>query len=513
MLVRSLVAAAAGVLLALAFEPVGWALLIPLCVAGFVWSVRGLSARAAVLPGLLFGVGFQFVLLWWMRAVGTDAYLAISAVEAAFFGILGPLTAVVTRWRGWPIWAAAAWLGVEVWRSSWPFSGMPWGRLSFASADIPVAGAMPYLSANGVSLLLALLGTGLLWAALQIRARPIQGTLAIAPLVALVAVPVVTPYHLRPEGTIQVAAVQGNVPGDGSDILLDHRQVTRNLRDATVELAHRIAAGTAPRPDFVLWPENSTAVDPFTDATVNATIQEASRAIGLPILVGGMVRAPDPGQVMNQGIVWDPVTGPGDRYTKRHPVPFGEYIPWRDKVFPSNFGKLREIPYDMLSGTRKAPLHIGGVLVADSICFDVAYDDGLYDQVAGGAQLLVQQTSNALYVYTVQPDQQFEITRLRALETARATAIASPNGISGMVDPSGRVLQRAPRRTQDVLEQELPLSTAITPAVRLGPWLGRGALLATAVMVGIAMVGGYRRRGTPTATTEGPLPVLVGSDR
>ena len=111
-------------------------------------------------------------------------------------------------------------------------------------------------------------------------------------------------------GERTVAVVQGDVPGDGSDILLDHRQVTRNHVEATVELADRVEAGEQPAPDFVVWPENSTAVDPFSSSDINAGIDEASEAVQVPILVGAMVDA-GPEHVLNQGIVWEPGTGCG----------------------------------------------------------------------------------------------------------------------------------------------------------------------------------------------------------
>ena len=155
---------------------------------------------------------------------------------------------------------------------------------------------------------------------------------------------------------------------------------------------------------------------------------------------------------MNQGIVWDPVPGAGDRYTKRHPVPFGEYIPWRN-VFGDSFGKLDMIPRDMLSGTREEPLRVGGALVADAICFDVAYDDGLYDQVDHGAQLVVVQTSNAMFIHTAQIEQQFAISRLRALETrARRSSWRSVNGRTGIIAPDGAVIASAEPRTTAVVD-------------------------------------------------------------
>ncbi|HEU5036996.1 MAG TPA: apolipoprotein N-acyltransferase [Nocardioides sp.] len=479
---RVLAAFVSGVVLSLAFEPVAQPIVIPFAVAAFVLCCRGLRLRSGWIPGLAFGVGFQYVLIVWMRAVGPDAWLALASAEAAFLGVLGSLTAVLTRHRWWPLWVAAAWTAVEVWRSGWPFSGMPWGRLAFAVVDTPVARSLPWIGAVGVSFLLALSGTLLAWVAVARGRERRVAAAALGGLVVVSLVPVALPWKASPESEITVAVVQGDVPGSGDDILYDYRQVTQNQVDMTVQLARDVQTGAEPRPDFVLWPENSTAVDPFRDAQTNSAIRTASAAIGVPIVVGGIVDG-GPGHVLNQGIVWDPVTGAGDRYTKRHPVPFGEYIPARE-FFTRQFGRLAEVPRDMLSGTRSEPLLVAGIPVADSICFDVAYDDGIQAQVARGAQMLTVQTSNATFIHTDQVEQQFAITRLRAVETGRWLAVSSTNGVTGVVAPDGTVVASAEQRTQAVLVEKVGLDSSITPAVRIGPWAGR--LLVALTVIGLA---------------------------
>jgi apolipoprotein N-acyltransferase len=490
-LLRTGSALLAGVLLSLAFEPVGAAYLIPLAVAGFVLSIHGLPARRGWIPGLAFGVGFCYVLMFWMRVVGIDAWIALSALEASFYGILGAVAAALSRRRLAPVWIACAWTGMEAIRSTWPFGGMPWGRLAFGTAETPWASALPYVGQSGLSLLLALAGCLLAQVVVTAgRARVLAAVSAVVVLGVGMA-PALTPYDARTDGTRSVAVVQGNVPGDGDDILLDHRQVTRNHVDATIRLADEVAAGEKAEPDFVLWPENSTAVDPFADSGINASIREASEALRRPILVGAMVDS-GPEHVLNQGIVWIPGAGAGDRYTKWHPVPFGEYIPWRG-VFRSNFGRLALIPRDMKSGTRVQPLRIADTLVADTICFDVAYDDGIHAQIRRGAQLVVVQTSNAMFINTSQIDQQFEISRLRAIETGRSVLVAATNGVSGVVSPDGTVVARAEPKTQAVLTEEVALSTAITPAVRIGPWLGRACVGVAVAAICLGLLP-YRRR-------------------
>lgn len=492
MLQRSFIAIVGGVLLAASFEPLALAWLLPVGVAGFALVTRDLSVRRSGVVGLLFGIAFYVTHIEWMRtSIGPDAWLALSAVEAAFYGLLGLAVPVLRRLPGWPVWLAAAWTTMETVRSGWPFSGMPWGRLSFAAIDTPAAPAVAYVGMTGLSFLLAL--TGFLLAHLvesragdlRLRSAALVGTLA------LLLTPAVGSFDVARTGTTTVAVVQGDVPGPGNDILYDARGVTENHVDATIQLAADVAAGTQPRPDFVLWPENSTAVDPFLDASINGGIRDAVSAIGVPVVVGAIVDD-GPDHILNQGIVWDPVSGPGDRYTKQHPVPYGEYIPYR-RYWDPKFGQLALISRDMKSGSRTAPLRVAGVDLADAICFDVAYDDVLPTQVRAGAELLTVQTSNAKFIFTHQIEQQFAITRLRAIEAGRWLAVASTNGRSGVIAPDGSVVALAEPRATEVLVQEVGLGTDLTPAMRLGAWPSR---LFT-VMTLCALLAGavaYRRR-------------------
>jgi apolipoprotein N-acyltransferase len=512
-LARLLIAVAGGLALSAAFEPIAIAYLAPIGLAAFALAARELTFWRAGLVGLVFGVAFYFTHIDWMRtSIGPDAWAALSTIEALFYGLVGLAVPLVRRLPAWPVWLAATWTAVESLRSDWPFSGMPWGRVSFAAIDTPVAPAVAYVGMTGLSFLLAL--TGFLLAAgaetwLPGAAESVRRTRSVAvggavAVVALLLVPVVAPYEAEETGSAVVAVVQGDVPGPGNDILYDHRGVTRNHVDATIELAE--AGGV--RPDFVLWPENSTAVDPFIETEVRSGIREAVAAIGVPVVVGGLV---DDGadHVLNQGIVWDPVTGPGDRYTKQHPVPYGEYIPFR-RYWDPKFGQLALIGRDMKSGTRTSPLVVAGIPVADAICFDVAYDDVMRDQLVEGAELLTVQTSNASFIFTDQVDQQFAITRLRAIESGRWLVVAATNGITGVIAPDGTVVASADKRTTAVLVEQVGLSTDLTPATRLGAW-------PTWVFTGLSLLGlllggiAYRRqRDHAGSISPSPSEVPVG---
>ena len=487
-LLRCFAAVLGGLVLSAGFAPVGFAPALPVGIAVLVLSVRGSRFRSAWLFGWLFGLAFFGGLLWWLRVVGSDAWAALSVVQSIYFIPLGVALAAVTRLRFWPVWCAGAWVSVETWRGAWPFGGLTWGRLSFGTADTAWAAGLPWFGMTGVSLLIALTGTTLAWLVTTRLRRPLAAALAAAGLAAVTCVPLLATYDIERGRSLTVAAVQADVPGDGTDVLAHHRDITRAFSEATVDLA-----GTGERVDLVVWSENSTAVDPFTDVEARNEITRASDAIGVPILVGGMVNSSREKEVLNQGIVWQPGVGGGDRYTKRHPVPYGEYIPYRGSFIPDTYGQLALIPRDMARGTSLEPLRIAGARIADAICFDVSYDDAIHGQVANGGQLITVQTSNAMFIETAQIDQQFEISRLRAIETGRYVVVAAINGVSGIIAPDGEVVESADPRTRAVIVGDVTLANELTPAVAMGPWPGR--LIVGITFVSIAFIPvTYRRK-------------------
>ncbi len=244
----------------------------------------------------------------------------------------------------------------------------------------------------------------------------------------------------------------------------------------------------------MVWPENSTDIDPFEDPTSYAQISAAVRAAGVPILVGAVLDGPDADHVQNVGIVWSPVTGPGERYVKQHLVPFGEYIPFRS-LLTKLITRLDEIPKDFAPGRQPGVLTIGSTSIGDLMCFEVAYDGLVRSIVNGGAQLIVVQTNNATYAGTGQLAQQFAISRYRAVESGRQVVVASTDGISGFFSASGSVLSRSQVHTQVVLEHGVTLATGVTWGIRLGFWVDLGlSLVALALMV-VAALGIRRRPG------------------
>ncbi|GAA5003008.1 apolipoprotein N-acyltransferase [Actinopolymorpha pittospori] len=499
---RLVLAVASGVALALAFPPFGWEWTTPLAVATLTLACRGARPRMGALLGLVFGLGFLLLLLQWVRVIGVDAWLALSLIEALFIAVLGAALTLVTRLRWWPLWAAALWVGVEFARASFPLGGFPWGRLAYALDDTPMAALASLGGVPLVTFVVALAGNVLLWAVVASRRGPVPRIFAVAVAGALAFGGLLVPLPTEGIGFATVAIVQGNVPSKGLEFLGRARTVTRNHLEATEQLMREVRAGKLPKPDFVLWPENSTDIDPFTDAQTRSIVEQAVQTAGVPVLVGAVLDGPGPNYRRTTGVVWDPTTGPGQIYAKQHPVPFGEYIPFRRQLLPY-IDRLQLVGRDTYAGTEPGKMRIAGYRVGEVICFEVAYD-GIVREVAAGnnSQFLTVQTNNATYTDTGQPQQQFAITRLRSIEYGKATLVASPNGISGAIAPDGKIVAQSKEATRQVYVERVPLRTTPTLAARLGPvpeWVLSLAGLAAIVAALIR-----RRRPSAGAGPAGP---------
>lgn len=488
---RAVSAALGGVLIFLAFPPVGAWPLAPVGAAVTVLAAYRQRARSGALLGFLAGLGLFLPLLTWMQALGVSGvWVGLALLQSLYFAPLGAGLALVTRIPGWPVAAAGLWVAEEAVRGRFPFGGLTWGRLAFSQGDSVFT---PYASLAGapfVTFLVALTGGLAAWAVLGAWRRRIPvaataGAAAIALPALGLAVPVPTDGR-----DITVAAVQGNVPRTGLNAFGQRQAVLNNHVEATHLLADAVRAGRLARPDLVVWPENASDLDPYANPQARRLIDDAVRDVGAPVLVGAM----RDDYTRNIGIAWDPETGPGETYVKRHLVPFGEYIPFRDVLtrYIDLIERLR--PRDVVPGTEPGSLTVGGIPIADAICFDIAYDRTVREAVNGGSKLLVVQTNNATYGGTAQPEQQLAIERLRAVEHGRAVVVAATSGISAIINPRGELLEVSEPFTRELLVQRVPLRGETTLADRLGAtpeWALTGLGV---VAVGVAGAGSVRAR-------------------
>ncbi|MBB4781006.1 apolipoprotein N-acyltransferase [Streptomyces rapamycinicus] len=478
---RSALAVISGLALGLAFPPFGvWPLSL-VAAAALALLTHGRTARQGAWTGFAFGVPFFLLLLKWLSVVGWDAVVGLSIIEAAFLALMGAGLALVSRLPVpalWPLWTACLWVAEEWARDRVPFGGFPWGRLAFANTGSPYTPLAALGGAPLVTFGVALTGGALAGAALTLwrlrgaggfsarRALPAAGAVAVA--AAVTAAGFAVPIPTAADDSVDIAVVQGNVQQPGMDFLGRPMMILDNHVKATLNLAKDVKAGRIAKPDLVIWPENASDLDPFQYREAYARIDEAVRAIGVPVLVGALVDHPTKqGYVENQGIVWDPKSGPGASYTKQHPVPFGEYVPFRQEL-SKVITRLQRVPRDFYPGDHTGVLNVGPARLGDVICFEVAYDEIVRDTVNAGARAIVVQTNNATYGRSGQPEQQLVMSKLRAIEHGRPVITAATSGISAVVAPDGTIEQRTKEFTQDVLTARIPLRDGKTLADRVG---------------------------------------------
>ena len=518
-----LLAAAGGAVTELAFPGRSWWPAAILGMALLFLALRRHSAGWGAVVGLTWGLAFFFPHLYWAYvSVGAVPWVALVLLESAFVAGFGYLWGISSRApllrRSLPAAAVAfatAWTVVEQARSVFPFGGFPWGRLAFSQTDAPTLGLAALGGAPLVSAVVAgagaLVAQGVLRVAVR-RVRPralpsAAGAIALAAAVTTAGLIVPLPTSAEhPAGapggsdTLRIAAVQGNIARLGLDAFSRAREVLENHVVGTEEVARAVGPGGV---DLVLWPENAADLDPRADARARELVVRAADAIEAPILLGTL-RFDEQGRY-NDSVLWTPEEGPVAVYTKQHPAPFAEYIPMRSfaRLFTDKVDLVRT---DMLPGTEVGVVPVAAsrlgrtVLVADAICFEVAYDGLVRSAVLAGGEIIVVQTNNASFGLTQESVQQLAMTRLRAVEHGRTAVQVSTVGVSGIIAPDGAVLARAELFEADQLVETVPLRSTITIADRLGvlPQWAAAVVAALALASGVAAT--RRARVTPAGS-------------
>ncbi|QPK84178.1 apolipoprotein N-acyltransferase [Corynebacterium qintianiae] len=413
---------------------------------------------------------YLYLLPWIGEFVGTLPYVALSLVCALYAIATGIFGALAAR-RRWGFFAFPfIYLAVEWARSSFPFGGFPWVRLAWGQINGPLANLAAWGGPALVTLATVLTGCGVAAVIVYARANLRAGifTAALPVVLGLIAqIGVDSDRSVTGEST--VSAVQGNVPRMGLDFNAQRRAVLANHVNQTIELAESGA-----EPDIVIWPENSSDVNPFTDPEAAALIKVAVTRIDAPVLVGTLTRD-EVGQ-RNTMQVFDPDSGAGDYHHKKYLQPFGEYMPMRD--FFRNFSEYVDMAGNFKPGSGNGVVTMAGIRVGIATCYEVAVDEAYRSAVRNGAAILTTPTNNATFGFTDMTYQQLAMSRMRAIETDRAVVVAATSGVSGIVHPDGTVSQHTGIFEPAHLTETLPLKNSVTPAVAYGrylEWLGVAA--------------------------------------
>jgi apolipoprotein N-acyltransferase len=516
-----LIALASGLLLAGAFPPYGGWPLAFVSPALLIVALHRRSLRASFLIGLVFGVAFFTPLVAWVINLAWFAWIALAIASALIFAVFTVAQRLLLNLRWWPLAVAGWWVAAEAFRDRWPWGGFPWGRLAMSQAGIPTQGWAAIAGPPTLTFMVALVGASLGWLLLsalgwldapgwagarlarlgpRLGSRPrrlVAPALAVAGSAALAFLPGLLPLDPVPAktATATVAAIQGNVPRARSlsGQLNADWVVTLNHVAATDKLADQVAAGKAPKPDLVIWPENSTDIDPLVYPPVYQEIESAAAAIGEPILVGAVLQNPE----LNAGVLWLPGKGPTTVYAKRRLVPFGEYVPFRSLISKiTSLTQLQTIPF--VPGHKTVVFHVGRIRLGDIICYEIGFDDLVRSEVAAGANLLSMQSNDATFEregpITAESGQQLAMARIRAVEFDRAVVVASTTGYSAIVAPDGQLIERSGTWTQAELEARVPLLSYDTLSERLGAWPEWAIVAVTALALCVA-IGQANRAG------------------
>ncbi|MFE6733634.1 apolipoprotein N-acyltransferase [Microbacterium sp. NPDC057650] len=484
-------AAVAGMLMRLSFpEPAIWPLVFP-AVALLLVTLIGRRIWAGLLVGLIYGlVFFALLVSWATRYLGLIPWGALSVVQAALTAVgLMPII-LAYRWvpRAWPRarlavlppLIGALWTLQELFLGNWPYGGFPWARLGMTQSESPLGHLTSWVGVSGLSflivtttaLLLELARTGS-WR------RPLR---LIAP-VALTLVLLLTPlFPTTSAGDMRIGAVQGNGPTG----YFDHREPYAII-DSQMAATEPLYGEDL---DLVVWPEGSAGYDPFQDPGTARRLTRVVTEAGAPLLANTATERGK--EIFNTSFLWTSDGTADQLHDKRHPVPFGEYVPNREfynAIVPDLIGLLQR---EYTPGTNPPLVHVGDVPVGLAICFDVIYDEVIREGVTGGARVLIFQTNNADFRGTDENLQQLAFARTRAIETGRSVVNISTVGTSQTIRPDGSTMSTLNADKAGALLDDVELRTGLTAGVVLGPWLQQ--VLLWGGVAGLLLSGVLARR-------------------
>ena len=478
-----LFAALSGLCLALAVPGPGLAPLALLFPIFFLEALHRVDGQwRSWFLGWLAGTVFWVVTANWVVSVmhhygGLPLALAAACLVGmgAYLGLLWAIAALVTaavpgRARIWLF--PAAWIAITVLQRFQPY-GFTWTGVASAFTDWPwLVQSLPVWGATGLSWSIVAIAAGG-WGLVRSGSRN-AGALAISSAgVALAAAVALSP---RPEGTgpnLTVAVVQ---PGTTLEEKWDPSQ-GREIADRVWSMTAEAALLGA---DLVLWPESAMPYSLENDPTYREMAENFAREFNVEIVLNSIGPVAGGGYANSAYLVTPDGVSPV-RYDKVQLVPFGEYVPpWARLAFTESL--VREVGA-FTPGSAPVVLP-AAVPLGVAICFEVVFPDLVAREVRGGAQVLATLTNDGWYGFSWAPLQHFAQVRLRSMENRRWFARAALTGISGFVDPYGRVASHLDVGQSGVLLESIQPMTGLTLRARWGDWW---AILCTLGALGVVV--------------------------
>jgi apolipoprotein N-acyltransferase len=417
----------------------------------------GFTTGAAYFGGTVYWTGTvvrEFGGLSWPVAV------IVAALLVAYLALFPGLFALCLGWLGSKIGRRAIMLAPAIWVSTelartYFWSGFPWVLLGYSQAPVlPIAQVASIVGVYGLSALVAGVGAALSFFALsQSHRSTVSGTprglagerRAPATLAAVAAVVVAVAvwghYRLRHDvltrqGTpVRVALIQGNIPQDQKWDPAHAQTILNTYLGLTRDSARQGA-------ELVIWPESSTPFFFEEDHFGAARILEVVKDTGIELLLGrDQMAHTKPPAFYNAAFLIRTDGSVPKVYRKMHLVPFGEFVPLKDLLF--FVGPLVEAAGEFTPGESMVMLPTRHGPISTAICYEIVYPGLVRRSVLEGSQLLTTITNDAWYGHSSAPFQHFQQASLRAIEQGRYLVRAANTGISGIVDPYGRILEQS----------------------------------------------------------------------
>jgi apolipoprotein N-acyltransferase len=487
-----------GALLALSFPKFGhpafaWIALAPLLVAV---SHRPQPRRRAFALGLTTGaVYFTGTLYWLVETMTTFGGLntALAAFAAgvliAYLSLYPALFAMIqarlarAMGRTALLLSPATWVATEMGRT-YVLDGFPWELLGYSQTSVlPVAQAASVVGVYGLSALVALVSAAAAYAAVDRSRRRWRVGIVVALVVlgtALWGTARIARGTLRSSGVaVRVAVLQGNIPQDQKWDPAMRGVIMQRYIDMTREAIGRDAR-------FILWPESATPLPYERDLAGGDAIRRLARQAKVTLLVGSdqiepvkpvSAGTPSAERYYNAAYLIQPDGGTAAIYRKIHLVPFGEYVPFSRLLY--FVGPLVEAVSDFTPGTDAVLLPVAGHVASTAICYEVIYSSLMRSFVTGGSELLTTITNDAWYGWSSAAYQHWQQASLRSIEQGRYLARAANTGISGFVDPYGRVLQQSNMFQSAVMAEDVRFLTDRTIYSYIGDAVGWASVAVT----------------------------------
>jgi apolipoprotein N-acyltransferase len=528
-------ACASGVLLPLCFPKfefglLAWVALIPLHLA-----LDQCSRRRAFRLGWLAGaIGFTGIMAWVVTAMTTYGKVplpvsyAVLLLLTAYLGLYVGLYSLAVVWlretipRYGLFFAPCFWVAFELLRT-YVLSGLPWCLLGYSQyRELDLIQIADHTGVYGVSFLLVLVNAALaeliLWLMPFLRRfHPVKlpwelltTAAALMVLSWLYSSAVLTEEGpRRSKSSITVGVVQPNID---QAVKWDAQ-----YRDDTMQRFDRLTARLGTGTDLVIWPEAATPFILEREREYRLQVIAWAARAKAPILLGSPALRFYPDRrpyLLNSAYLLGPDGALLGRYDKHHLVPFGEYIPLKSSLL-FFLDKLVEGIGDFEAGPGATilsftPKSLGGgnpsgarpVKFGVVICYEVIFPDLVRRFAVNGAEFLVTITNDGWFGPSSAPAQHFSMVVFRSVENHLAFARSANTGISGFIDPFGRILDATPLFTEHALQTSIPIGHSRTFYSYYGDVFAYGCAIISALL---CLYGYFRtEEPAPSATVVEP---------